>query len=359
VPGLELCVVDDQGRELPDRAVGQVCLRGTSLMAGYYGDAAATGAAVRDGWYHTGDAGYLVEGELYVIGRIKELVIVRGRNFEPSDLEAAVEEHPEVRENSCVAFGDYDAAQGTDRVVLVVETKVKPEGQDGVRREIQEKLRLAFGFEAQEVLLVRHGTLPRTTSYKKQRALTAQWYAEGRFGSDAVVGRAGEVGRAGDDSTGEAPGGESPAGAGSPEQSAPSLGPRPPRGDGAIAGFEVASAAAGLAGLVATEVRADRAVVSFEDGAEAVATVAASGEVEVACDCGRPACDHAQAAVVLAVAELPRNGSSLWHTLRRSLSDLRGQRSTEGAAVAAGVARCLLETEGMTVRLVSWERSAL
>ncbi|HEV8638834.1 MAG TPA: hypothetical protein VG370_31875 [Chloroflexota bacterium] len=120
-----------------------------------------------------------------------------------------------------------------------------------------------------------------------------------------------------------------------------------------ISGLAVAGAAAGLATLVAFKVRANRAVVTFQDGHEAIATVAPSGEVRVTCACGQPNCQHMHAAAVVAAAEVPQNGNALWHTLRRSLNELSRRRSQENAETAAGVAQHVLETEGLTVTSAS------
>lgn len=89
--------------------------------------------------------------------------------------------------------------------------------------------------------------------------------------------------------------------------------------------------------------------MTFQDGHEAIATVKPSGEVEVTCACGTPNCEHMHAAAVVAAAEVPKNGSALWHTLRRSLSDLRRRKSREAAETTASVAERVLETEGLTV----------
>src|SRR5262249_54871113 len=85
-PGHELQIVDTDGNELPERAVGEIVLRGPSVTSGYYGNPEATAEAYRNGWLHTGDLGYLVDGNVYVCGRIKDLIIIRGANFYPQDL---------------------------------------------------------------------------------------------------------------------------------------------------------------------------------------------------------------------------------------------------------------------------------
>src|SRR5262249_27744034 len=81
VPGHEVKVVDDHGMPLADREVGHIVVRGPSVMWGYYRDTKATHAVLKDGWLWTGDLGYFVEGELFVTGRAKDLIIVRGRNY--------------------------------------------------------------------------------------------------------------------------------------------------------------------------------------------------------------------------------------------------------------------------------------
>jgi hypothetical protein len=116
-----------------------------------------------------------------------------------------------------------------------------------------------------------------------------------------------------------------------------------------ISGLVVGSAAAGLAGLVAYKVRHNRAEVTFKDANEAVATVKASGDMTVVCSCGQPNCEHMHAAAVIAAAQVPRNGSHLWHALRHSLDDMVHRPSTENAERTAGAAQHVLETEGLAL----------
>jgi acyl-CoA synthetase (AMP-forming)/AMP-acid ligase II len=181
--GLDVCVQDGAGQSLPDRMVGEICVRGTSLMAGYFDDE-ATAAAMTDGWFRTGDTGYLVDGELYVLGRIKELIIVRGRNYQPDDIEDVLEQHDGVRKGYSVAFAVNNVDRGTDDVVALVETRVTGEAQTALARQIQQSLQSAFGFLADALVFVPHGTLPRTTSGKRQRVLAQQMFRDGLFRKD-------------------------------------------------------------------------------------------------------------------------------------------------------------------------------
>lgn len=181
VQGLDICVRAATGQTMADREVGEICVRGTSLMEGYFRDQDATAGAVRDGWYHTGDLGYLVDGELYVLGRIKELVIVRGRNYQPDDIEEVIEQTEGVRQGYTVAFGINNIERGTDDVVAIAETKAAPGDRAVIAQQIQQSLQRAFGFLADVLLFVPHGTLPRTTSGKRQRVLAQEWYRAGKF----------------------------------------------------------------------------------------------------------------------------------------------------------------------------------
>jgi acyl-CoA synthetase (AMP-forming)/AMP-acid ligase II len=122
-----------------------------------------------------------VDGEVYVLGRIKELLIVRGRNYEPYDIETAIEEHESIRGGYSVVFGVYNTEQGTEDVVAVVETRAAEEEQSVIGQEIQQSLQQVFGFHAREIVFVRHGTIPRTTSGKRQRVLCREWYLTGKF----------------------------------------------------------------------------------------------------------------------------------------------------------------------------------
>jgi acyl-CoA synthetase (AMP-forming)/AMP-acid ligase II len=114
-------VVDEAGKELPDRAIGELALRSDCMLTGYFNRPDLTENAFRDGWYLTGDYGYLSNGEVFVSGRKKDMIIVGGRNIYPQDLEALTDEVPGVHAGRSVAFGIFDEAQGTEEVVILAE----------------------------------------------------------------------------------------------------------------------------------------------------------------------------------------------------------------------------------------------
>jgi fatty-acyl-CoA synthase len=179
LPGHQLRIVDAAGRPLPERRVGEIILAGPSVMAGYYRDDALTSETIRDGWLHTGDLGYLADGELFVCGREKDILIVNGRKYHPQDLEWAVDDVTGVRRGRVVAFGTSGGGRA-DRVVLVVEpsgTVDAGELTDSIRRRIGD----LFGLYVDDVALVPSGTVGRTTSGKVQRSLTKARYERGEL----------------------------------------------------------------------------------------------------------------------------------------------------------------------------------
>jgi fatty-acyl-CoA synthase len=177
VPGLELRIVDPvTGAARDERSVGELEIRGTSVMTGYYGRPDATQAVFHDGWLRTGDLAYLVDGELVVCGRMKDVIIVGGRNVLPEDVERAVAGVEGVRVGNVIAFGT-EHRSGREAVVVVAETRetdVKP-----LRDAVASRVRDAIGIPATDVVLVRPGTLPKTSSGKLQRSLCKSRYTDG------------------------------------------------------------------------------------------------------------------------------------------------------------------------------------
>ncbi len=174
VPGLEMKVVHpDTYEELPERHVGELLLRGTSVTPGYYKRPDATAALFRDDWLCTGDLAYLVDGELVLCGRIKDVIIVGGRNVFPEDIERAVGVLEGVRAGNVIAFG-VEGYKGKESVVVVAE--VRTDDPDVVRHEIHHRALDVCGLPPRDVMLVRPGSLPKTSSGKLQRAKCRELY---------------------------------------------------------------------------------------------------------------------------------------------------------------------------------------
>ncbi|UXI66182.1 AMP-binding protein [Tahibacter amnicola] len=178
LPSTVIEVRDEYGNALPEGGVGHIHVKSVCLMRGYYGDPERTALVMRDGFYATGDLGYLRDGELYVLGRIKELIILRGRNYYPHEFEECIARHPHVDIGRVAAFGVADAKLGSERLVVAVEPE-DYRNLASLRLELQELLRTEFGFGASEICFVSRGLIPRTTSRKIQRVECARSYTDG------------------------------------------------------------------------------------------------------------------------------------------------------------------------------------
>jgi fatty-acyl-CoA synthase len=184
VGDLEVRIVDPStGRLAADREVGELEIRGGSVTTGYYQRPEVTEATFHDGWLRTGDLAYLAHGELVVCGRIKDVIIVGGRNVFPEDVERAAAAVTGVRAGNVIAFG-VEGRKGREALVVVAEARLRGLGADGpgqagpVRSAVAQRVRDAVGLPPEEVVLVAPGTLPKTSSGKLQRALCRSRYLE-------------------------------------------------------------------------------------------------------------------------------------------------------------------------------------
>jgi fatty-acyl-CoA synthase len=174
LPGHEIRIVGDDGEALREREVGEIVLAGPSVMVGYYRNTELTEQTIRHRWLHTGDLGYLADGELFVCGRTKDLIIINGRKYHAQDLEWAIADVAGIRRGRVVAFGTAEPG-ACDRVVIVFE----PTGMaaaDVAEKAIRRRISDAFGLYVNEVVSVPTGTIGRTTSGKVQRMATKSHY---------------------------------------------------------------------------------------------------------------------------------------------------------------------------------------
>jgi len=174
----EVRVVDAADATLPDRIVGEIVVRGPSVMRGYYGQPAESAAALRNGWLHTGDLGYLASGQLYVTGRSKDLIIRLGKNYYAQDIERAVARLPGVLQGGVAALG-VDGDDGV-RIVVIAETRLRDlEARSCLTIEIRDACQTQFDVGPDEIHLVPPGTIPRTTSGKVRRQACRAWREAG------------------------------------------------------------------------------------------------------------------------------------------------------------------------------------
>ena len=169
LPGHRVEIRDESDQALPERRIGWVCIEGPSLMQGYFSDEEATAAVFTpDGWLNTGDMGYLVDGELVITGRSKDLIICNGRNIWPQDLEWAVESRCGLSPGHVAAFS-VDDEDGKEQVVVVVETRTKDsEALSDLRRQLSTVIMTVAGV-AGEIILAPPRSLTFTSSGKLSR----------------------------------------------------------------------------------------------------------------------------------------------------------------------------------------------
>jgi fatty-acyl-CoA synthase len=178
VPGLEFRIVDRfDGRELNEREVGELQIRGTSVTPGYYQRPDANEELFDGEWLRTGDLAYMVDGQMAMCGRIKDLIIVGGRNVYPQDIERVVGSIDGIRAGNVIAFGAA-GRNGKEHVVVVAETRVSDD-LEAIRSQVSERSVETVGVPCREVVLVKPSTLPKTSSGKLQRSLCRQQYTDG------------------------------------------------------------------------------------------------------------------------------------------------------------------------------------
>ncbi|MDA1093463.1 MAG: AMP-binding protein [Acidobacteria bacterium] len=181
LPGHDLRVVDEHDVPVAERVQGPVQFRGPSMMAGYYRNPAATRAVTTDdGWIDTGDLGYLSDGELFLTGRRKDVIIKGGRNIYPHEAEAVVATVPGVRKGCIAAFGVPDPTLGTERLVVVAETReTEPTARERLREAVRHQITDALGLPPDTVVLARPGSVLKTSSGKVRRGATKDAYLAG------------------------------------------------------------------------------------------------------------------------------------------------------------------------------------
>jgi 1-acyl-sn-glycerol-3-phosphate acyltransferase len=181
--GHEVRVVDDGGRELGDRQEGRLEFKGPSASSGYFRNPEATARLVHGDWRDSGDRAYLASGELYITGRVKDIIIRAGRNLYPQELEAAVGEVPGVRKGCVAVFGSPDPATGTERLVVMAETRERGEAAlDAIRQAVQDVAVDLLGTPAEVVALVPPHGVPKTSSGKIRRSSAREVFESGRSG---------------------------------------------------------------------------------------------------------------------------------------------------------------------------------
>lgn len=169
LPGVQVRVCDEHGHPLPDGTVGELVIDAPFLFDGYHREQALSAAALRDGAYRSGDLGAWVDGQLVITGRLKDLVIVNGKNFYLHDIEAAILAVPGVKPGRCVAFGLYQAATGSEAVHVVAEALQPDADATDLARQVKQAVQDRLGLALARVRVVPGQWLVKTTSGKIAR----------------------------------------------------------------------------------------------------------------------------------------------------------------------------------------------
>jgi 1-acyl-sn-glycerol-3-phosphate acyltransferase len=185
IPGHEFRVVDGAGRELGERHQGRLQFRGPSSTSGYFLNPTKTAELfAADGWLETGDLAYIAGGDLFLTGREKDIMIRAGRNIYPQELEEAVGNIEGVRKGCVAVFGSADPATGTERIVVLAETREKaPEALDRLRQRINEASSEFLDMPPDDVVLAPPHSVLKTSSGKLRRAASRGLYEQGRIGA--------------------------------------------------------------------------------------------------------------------------------------------------------------------------------
>jgi 1-acyl-sn-glycerol-3-phosphate acyltransferase len=186
LPRHQVRIVDAQGGELPPRHVGRLEFRGPSATRGYYRNAEATALLMHDGWLDSGDLAYLADGDIYIAGRLKDMIIRGGRNLYPYELEEAVGGLPGVRRGCVAVFGTAVPGLGTEKLVVVAESR---EADAEARRELVRRIDALtvelLGSPPDDVVLAAPNSVLKTSSGKIRRAATRDAYCRDGFGRRA------------------------------------------------------------------------------------------------------------------------------------------------------------------------------
>ena len=176
-------ILGEDRRELPERHIGEIAIQGTCMLSGYYNRDDLTKQAFHEGWYLTGDLGYLANGELFVTGRLKDLIIVGGKNIYPLDLEELAGEVSGVHPGRVVAFGVFNETLGTEEIAIVAEVDNNdPQERRRIAEEIRQEIARGSDVTLRYSWIVDRKWLIKTSSGKlSRRANRDKFLAEAKL----------------------------------------------------------------------------------------------------------------------------------------------------------------------------------
>ena len=176
IQNTEVQIIDSDKNILPDRNVGEIIIQSNCMLTGYYNRPDLTENAFYNGWYLTGDLGYIANQELFITGRKKDLIIVGGKNIYPQDLEQLASEVSGVHPGRVAAFGIFNELAGTEEVIIVAETDRHGVSNDQIANEIRDRVTQNSDIALRKVKLVNRGWLIKTSSGKVARSANRDKY---------------------------------------------------------------------------------------------------------------------------------------------------------------------------------------
>jgi 1-acyl-sn-glycerol-3-phosphate acyltransferase len=182
VPGHEVRIVDTMGYEVAERQEGQVQFRGPSATSGYFNNPDDTRRLIRGDWLDTGDRGYMAGGEIFLTGRAKDIIIRAGRNVYPQEIEEGVGHIAGIRKGCVAVFGHPDPDTGTERLVVLAETReTEASALENLRKEVENVVLDLLGAPPDDVVLAPPHTVLKTSSGKIRRAASRERYLAGHI----------------------------------------------------------------------------------------------------------------------------------------------------------------------------------
>jgi fatty-acyl-CoA synthase len=176
LPNHEVRIASDSGAELAPGHVGEILIKSDCRFEGYYNRPDLTAKAIVDGWYHTGDLGFYLDGELYVVGRMNDLIIMGGENIYPQDIEEIVASHPAIHDGRVIAMGVYNPDTGTEEIVMVAEVEGEALLANAavIEQELRSKVITGMGVAVGAILLKPPKWIVKSTAGKAARSSTLE-----------------------------------------------------------------------------------------------------------------------------------------------------------------------------------------
>jgi acyl-CoA synthetase (AMP-forming)/AMP-acid ligase II len=187
MPGLTVEIRNADDEVLPPGRVGRIVAKGPSITRGYFGDPELTAGIIRDGWLDTGDLGFIFEEEIYIAGRAKDLIIIRGRNYAPQEFEELLLDLDGVRTGCAIAVGAFVDGVGEQLIILAEKDSRTARPEEEIAEEIESRILKALSLNVHDVVLLPSGTLPRTSSGKMRRSDALQQYLQGTLAPPDAV----------------------------------------------------------------------------------------------------------------------------------------------------------------------------